>query len=180
MRLFGHPRRNVARFNEKAGSGPGVEPLEGRTLLSVADFALDTAFGQGGRVPLDVAGEPSDATATPDGKLVVGGRRFLLRFNADGSRDAGFGDNGLVSIDRLEGVTRVAVQADGKVLAADETMEPIDDHDLYRNRDVGVMRFNADGTPDTSFGNNGMARLNFGGASQFAEHVAELIVTPRG
>lgn len=73
------------------------------------DGSLDPSFGAGGRLLLDLGGDPSLSTLAlqPDGKLVAlmfgSGLlspfvHFLVRFSADGSLDATFGSGGLAQI----------------------------------------------------------------------------------
>jgi uncharacterized delta-60 repeat protein len=124
----------------------------------------DPAFGAGGKILFDV-GETNyratDVVVQQDGKIVVGGvltdqtgPHFTLgRMNHDGTQDAGFGFNGIVVTQKapntsLEELTSLALQPDGKILAGG-----------YANgwqNDVGIARFNVNGTLDASFGINGV------------------------
>lgn len=110
-----------------------------------------------------------DFVLQPDGKILAVGRhvyvgmqtsfvRFLLvRYNADGNLDQTFGNNGVYSTDfgggGLAVANSVALQADGKILVGGEFLPRV----LGRadRNDAILARFNADGTPDNSFGNNG-------------------------
>jgi len=58
----------------------------------------------------------------------------------------------------------VAVQADGKIVAAGEA--------FVANQDFAVVRYNADGTPDTTFGNGGVAIIPIGTGNDTARSVA--------
>jgi uncharacterized delta-60 repeat protein len=108
----------------------------------------------------------SDAGATslvvqPDGKVIVAGLSFsdwyyagfLLRFNADGSLDAGFartdagGDDSLVYDATIHAV---ALQPDGKVLLGGNFSNLVIGGNPAASR-KGIARLNADGTLDTSF-----------------------------
>ena len=106
-------------------------------------------------------------TVTPDGKIVVGGSLSgpsgelftVARYNADGSRDATFGTGGRATttfaavadpLDAMRQTTDSAlddllVRADGKVVAV-----------ASLGRTLTVARYNADGTPDDSFGAHGI------------------------
>jgi uncharacterized delta-60 repeat protein len=92
---------------------------------------LDTTFNGAGY--LTTALGSGDDTARflellPDGKLLVAGASVqgaasdfaLVRFNADGTRDAGFGSNGVVFTDFFGGIDAVeaglVIQPDGKYL----------------------------------------------------------------
>src|SRR5688572_21592539 len=110
-----------------------VEPLEGRRLLAAGD--LDPTFGRGGVVLPDPTTHRGGAAAValqPDGKIVSGGtfeperqgpvHFALLRYNADGSTDRSFGADGYVTANPAGAdrsfISDVAVQADGRILAA--------------------------------------------------------------
>jgi uncharacterized delta-60 repeat protein len=139
-----------------------------------ADFAvarynsngsLDASFGTGGKVTTDFASSYDQATAIAiqrDGKIVVAGRTMtggsnddfgLVRYNADGSLDASFGAGGKVHTDFgatfFERANAVAIQSDGKIIAAGET------NSGAAGTDFALARYNSDGTLDTSFGSGG-------------------------
>jgi uncharacterized delta-60 repeat protein len=96
----------------------------------------------------------------PDGKIVVAGTASntfsLARYNADGSLDTGFGINGTVSttIGQAEGAAALARQPDGKLIAAGYTLNAGD-------LDFAMVRYNADGSLDTSFGTGGKVTTPF-------------------
>jgi uncharacterized delta-60 repeat protein len=132
------------------------------------DGTPDPSFA-GGHVLTDT-GDGNDYAAwsvvlQPDGKLLVCGNTFvgnthnfsLIRYNADGSLDTSFNGNGKVFVDigagnKYDFSDSVAVQADGKIVVAGTAMEA-----FIGNQDFAVMRFNADGSLDTSF--NGTGKL---------------------
>jgi uncharacterized delta-60 repeat protein len=72
-------------------------------------------------------------------------------FAADGDLDTSFGEGGLAKIDRSSEVTRIALQPDGKVIAAGQV--PGGDINTY------VTRLDENGAVDTSFGTNGYVTL---------------------
>src|SRR5262249_32302943 len=63
----------------------------------------------------------------------------------NGSLDSTFGTGGLVAATGTGGATGIALQADGKILASANI-----------NTQFEVVRFNTDGTLDTSFGGTGI------------------------
>ncbi len=126
-----------------------------------ANGTVDNTFGTSGQVAFD--GDLNalvDLAVASDGKLVGcgiadqgAGKLFCaLRRNADGSADNTFGTNGFayVNVGGQPSVTRLAIQADGKVLLTGT---------VYTNAstvyDLVLFRFNANGTPDAGFGTNG-------------------------
>ncbi|WKN21811.1 M10 family metallopeptidase C-terminal domain-containing protein [Azotobacter vinelandii] len=130
-----------------------------------ADGSLDTGFGVGGKVTVDIAGSYDQANALavqPDGKILLAGNGHnganydfsLIRLNADGSLDTGFGNGGKASFDDggHEFGYGLALQADGKILMVGQS-----------GSDIGVIRLNADGSLDAGFGDGGKAILDIGG-----------------
>ena len=74
---------------------------------------------------------------------------LLTRYNRDGVRDASFGADGILI--RNEGkATATALQPDGKIIVAGELGPP-------SARLSVLLRFNPDGTIDSTFGNSGVA-----------------------
>ncbi|MCW5623235.1 MAG: cadherin domain-containing protein, partial [Burkholderiales bacterium] len=134
----------------------------------LADGALDTSFGTGGVVTIDIAGgsdQAYGAALQADGKIVLAGYArvggtddiALVRLNADGSLDTSFsGDGKLTYAIGLghDNAYDVAVQTDGKIVVAATVVSG--------NRDVALLRFNADGTLDGSFGAGGVVTTAVG------------------
>jgi uncharacterized delta-60 repeat protein len=139
-----------------------------------ADGSLDSAFGVGGRVVTDFgsADEIWGIALEPDGRIVAAGRTgtnlAVARYNADGSLDPTFGVGGKVVTDlgSTEVARSVAIQPDGKIVVAGQT-----------GGDFAVVRYNADGSLDTSFGSGGVVRTDFGGGTDLARTV---LVEPDG
>jgi len=116
-----------------------------------------------------------------DGKIVLageanidGGESFALaRYNSDGTLDASFGTGGQVTTDfgTLEqGFSfafpeSLALQADGKIVVAGYAF-------IGQSEDFALVRYNSDGTLDTSFGTGGKLTNDFSGASDMASAVA--------
>ncbi len=124
------------------------------------DGSLDTSFGSGGEVITDMGGYYDTAYALDiqsDGKIVIagssggtgGGGFYIARYNTDGSLDTSFGDTGKIITDKGTHSTAyaIAIQTDGKILIAGES----DD-------DIAVVRYNTDGSLDTSFGGTGKVK----------------------
>lgn len=136
-------------------------------LFAVARYLpngeLDPDFGTDGNVTT-LVGDGAEAVAwsvvlQSDGKILVAGRASngtntdfaLVRYESDGSLDPGFGASGIVITPLGTGNDEgwpVAVQSDGKILVAGST-------DNGSDYDFVVIRYDADGTLDTSFGTVG-------------------------
>ncbi len=124
-----------------------------------ADGHPNPAFGTGGLVRSDLFGRDDVANAVvvqPDGKIVAAGLAettpfnfdfALVRYNPDGTLDHSFGGDGIVTTDlgtSHEGISDVALQPDGKIVAVGST-----------DQDVALARYNPNGTLDLTFGSSG-------------------------
>ncbi len=110
--------------------------------------------------------------AQADGKLVVAGEGSVsstfeiavVRYNADGSLDASFGDEGSVFVPSGGGgetrATAVKIQTDGKIVVAGYTYSA--DFQQIIRHEVILIRFNANGSLDTSFDSDGKVTASFG------------------
>jgi uncharacterized delta-60 repeat protein len=118
------------------------------------DGTPDNSFGQGGRVLTDMGGQTNIAKGVViqgDGKIVAAGssgqggftRFALARYNPNGTLDNGFGSGGrtYASPEGGDGAEGVALQADGKIVAAGHA----------GTSDFGLARFLGD-PPPTHFG----------------------------
>ncbi|MGW9069779.1 calcium-binding protein [Streptomyces yangpuensis] len=133
------------------------------------DGSLDTTFDGDGKAVTDLGGggadRGSDVAVQADGKIVaaggVGGVFALARYNAaDGSLDTTFDGDGKVFTEfggLQEGSTAyaLALQPDGRIVAAGDTTEGL-------VRDFALARYNADGSPDTTFSGDGRTTTDFG------------------
>jgi uncharacterized delta-60 repeat protein len=137
-----------------------------------SDGSLDPTFGDGGKVLTDVnsSGDMAEALAIqPDGRIVVAGSSYVpgdsfssfavVRYNTDGTLDTSFGSGGKVATnfgqDSSCGARSVAVQSDGKVVAAGRCLGS-------QSSGAALARYNSDGTLDLSFGTNGRVITTFG------------------
>jgi len=125
-----------------------------------ADGSLDTTFGTGGLVTTDFGGTNEffgELVLQKDGKIVAAGQAssdfVLVRYNRDGSLDMSFGTGGVVSTPGTVGVNGLALQKDGKIVAVGNTAGL---------PDFVVVRYNTDGSLDTSFGTGGLVVTSFG------------------
>jgi uncharacterized delta-60 repeat protein len=133
---------------------------------------IDNGFGTNGngqlRADINAGSEESEfLIIKPDGKIVTGGTRTVfstgvevsatgLRFNENGTPDASFGNGGFFTDVIHNGFyyySPVFQLPNGKLLAVSETSG------LTTNI-FSFNRFNADGTPDNSFGQNGSITLS--------------------
>src|SRR5262249_17982216 len=146
------------------------------------DGTLDTSFGSSGLVQTAFGSEDSAAAVTvqTDGKIVSAsnfvnqiGRTTvgLARWNADGTADASFGIDGQAIYPNPYNntdftVRAVAEQPDGKLLTAGATIISLTTYE------ISVIRFNADGSVDGSFGSGGRVDYFFNGNTTGANAMA--------
>jgi len=138
-----------------------VNNIEVDCVTPPPNGSLDSGFGAGGKVSTGLAGGATALALQRDGKVLMVGKLKLTRHNANGTPDGSFGSGGEVTI-RFNGgasdaALDVAVQPDDKIVVAGFTR-------VGTNDDFAVARFNADGTPDTGFGNSGAASVDFNAA----------------
>ena len=142
------------------------------------DGSIDAGFGTNGKVTTAFgsgSGLANDVAVQGDGKIVVAGSTraragfsndddfALRRYNPDGSLDTTFGTGGIVSTDfaaLADSVTAVAIQSDGKIVVAGQAQGP-------SGTDLGLARYNADGSLDATFGINGKLITDVAGGFDF-------------
>ncbi|OGU06404.1 MAG: hypothetical protein A2075_07560 [Geobacteraceae bacterium GWC2_58_44] len=144
-----------------------------------ADGSLDPSFGTGGKVTTDFASSYDYANSVAiqaDGKIMVVGSAVnginswdfaLARYNADGSLDSSFGTGGKVTTDfasSYDYANSVAIQADGKIIAAGSANNG--------TNDFALARYNADGSLDPGFGTGGKVTTDFASHYDYADSVA--------
>lgn len=155
---------------------PTLEALEDRTLLHAG--ALDPTFGSGGILLGKFGGNTSAAAVAVqgDGKVLVAGSSsgidtsdlLVARYTAEGRPDATFGQGGQVFLhpslgaETFASASGLALLPDGKILVAG-TASSVNHPALFL-----LARLDADGSPDTTFGKDGIVLTSFGnGNSNF-------------
>ncbi|MDP2902349.1 MAG: cadherin-like domain-containing protein [Methylovulum sp.] len=138
---------------------------------------LDASFGNGGKVNTDFgSGDFANGVAVqPDGKILMTGKSYfkgladfsVARFNPDGSLDTTFDHDGKLNTDfgGNDGGYGVAVQADGKIVVAGNTL-------VNAQRDFAVARYNSDGSLDKTFSGDGKLTTDFGGLDEYSKSLA--------
>ncbi|MCP3688689.1 MAG: hypothetical protein GY784_09775, partial [Gammaproteobacteria bacterium] len=150
-------------------------------------FDGDTGNGNG-IVTTDIGGtvdNSSSVVVQADGKIVVGGTSdafnirstpTLTRYNPNGTLDTGF-DNLAFNGDGKatynwttfgSKVTSIALQSDGKIVMAGYGEGSSGTSEFF------LMRTNIDGTPDTSFGTNGITSTNITTVNDYIHDVMVL------
>ena len=141
------------------------------------DGTLDATFNATGKVLTDFSGEGGGDGAhalaiQADGKIVVAGFSFsssdptftdfaLARYNPDGTLDATFNATGTVLTDfrtQDDAATGLAIQSDGKIVAAGTSDTP------ETSDDFALARYNPDGTLDATFNATGTVLTDVSGS----------------
>jgi uncharacterized delta-60 repeat protein len=146
--------------------------VSARTMRAV-DEDLDPTLGTDGKVLTDFDHSTDIANAVAvqaDGKLVIVGTTYInndyagedfavARYNPDGTLDKTFGAGGKTQTD-FPGLAAVAssvvVQSDGKIVLAGGAF-PL----FTFLGDFKLVRYNSNGSLDTSFGDGGVVTTNF-------------------
>ena len=137
--------------------------------------ATFAGFGVGGKVVTDVGADSNRAYAValqPDGKIVIAGTAsgalVVARYHDNGLLDSTFGNGaGYVHTPVGSVAQAVAIQNNGRIVVAGYTIA------TGGNNDFVVVRYNADGGIDTSFGGgDGFTTTDFEGSDDQAQAVA--------
>jgi uncharacterized delta-60 repeat protein len=139
------------------------------------DGSLDTTFNGGGIVNTNFLGGDDQGysiVVQNDGKILIAGTAYnnggsnrdfaLARYNTDGSLDTTFDGDGKVNTNFFsddDNGYSVTVQSDGKILVAGNTVGS------GANQDFGLVRYNTDGSLDTTFNGDGIVNTDFLGGS---------------
>ena len=153
-----------------AGCRGGHDPNSLALVRYRSDGTLDPGFGGDGKVTTSLSRRGGDCAIDvaiqPDGKIVaagssgfgVHGKFGVVRYEPDGTLDPTFGGDGRVATDFTpdsDWAGAVAIQADGKIVAAGQSGV------FGTNTMFAVVRYNPDGTRDTTFGEHGRVTTDF-------------------
>jgi uncharacterized delta-60 repeat protein len=172
--IGGEPGKTVTLTLSQPGGCTAIG-ARASTVLTIRDddpaprqpSGLDPTFDTDGKVTTQFGGDDTGMAIQPDGKIVMVGGSIsdfvLARYNTDGSLDQTFGAEGLVTHSMLSGSSEeiaraVAIQPDGKIVVAGHTGQFGRPGRPPGNRfDHAVVRYNSNGSVDTTFGNQGVA-----------------------
>jgi uncharacterized delta-60 repeat protein len=164
-------------------------------IESKPQIGLDESFGNKGIVTtaINLNKSLSEALSVKfqrDGKIVAGGFYnnennnydfAVARYNPDGSPDNSFGTNGIVILPLSSGfdeISSIAIQTD----SADGNIEKIIASGFIQNSDdadFALIRFNPDGSIDSSFGRNGSGIVT-SGIKDLSDHATSIIIQNDG
>ncbi|MBE2279714.1 MAG: T9SS type A sorting domain-containing protein [Ignavibacteriaceae bacterium] len=145
------------------------------------DGSFDNTFNDSGKVVTSLTANDDFGgpfVIQPDGKIVLGGftqtAEFnadlaIVRYNADGTLDNSFGNNGIIISDLGGGndvIHDITLQPDGKILASGYSIVQ------FEGARAMILRYNTNGTLDQSFGTNGVVYSNISQIVAFSSGVS--------
>ncbi len=163
-----------------SGTPPVARDLDIALVRLNTDGALDSTFGDGGIATVDFGTATGGARDTvygfdkdSAGRLVLFGStkaatrsdsdRFVARFTASGALDSTFATAGVFRLDLAQvndNARHGFVQADGKIMASGYTALPTgvvqSDGGIQTANHIVLLRLNADGQADSTFGDAGV------------------------
>jgi uncharacterized delta-60 repeat protein len=150
----------------------------------------DTSFSGDGYSVVPIVQNSNDFSlgyslvVQPDGKIIIAGdvvrnnqqREFALsRINPDGTIDTSFGTNGIVVVrlgNNADSVSKVRLQPDGKILLAGSSWADGTGYNIL------LVRYNSNGTLDTTFNSIGYVTRNINGESY--DYAGDMALLPDG
>jgi uncharacterized delta-60 repeat protein len=149
------------------------------TICLAQAGSLDLSFGKGGKVLTAIGPQLNEARALAiqaDGKIVAVGATengpkddfAIIRYNSNGSLDSTFDKDGIVTTvvgSSYDEATTVALQLDGKIIVAGYSY-------TGSNSDFALIRYNKNGSLDSSFGSFGKVITAIGTNGDFGLSVA--------
>ncbi|HEY0426803.1 MAG TPA: hypothetical protein VGC76_03250 [Pyrinomonadaceae bacterium] len=153
----------------------------------------DPNFGTGGSVVINFGGAINaltDAALQADGKLVVVGGAgpsagqtsfALARLNTDGTLDSTFGTGGKVvtnldNLDTTEQAQSVLIQPDGKIVVGGNAVILVGGS--TQNYVFALVRYNPNGSLDSSFGSGGKVYTDLEGSN--SERISKVLLQSDG
>lgn len=156
----------------------------------LSNGALDTSFARGGKLEqtLGTSSLAHGVVVQPDGKVLIGGvstsattgknEFFVARYLSTGANDTSFGNGGSTSVAigvDLNYSYTLLLQSDGKVILVGGAVTS------NGTNDFAMLRLNANGTLDSTFGSGGIVTTEFtSSTSPSVEEAASAVLQPDG
>jgi uncharacterized delta-60 repeat protein len=169
------------------GAAYGEDEADVGAVRFDANGNLETSFGSNGLARSDLPPYHTDvwsAAFTPDGGIVTCGVvRYdtgVVKFTSSGAVATSFGSSGLATLRGTlassNSAAAIALQPDGKIVA----LGSFDKNDCEGcvRKDVGLVRYNGDGSVDKTFGANGVVTLDF--LDNSWDEAVDVVVQPDG
>ncbi|RYY50095.1 MAG: T9SS type A sorting domain-containing protein [Chitinophagaceae bacterium] len=156
---------NVNRLTD----APPVQTISEYAIIRYnTDGSMDNTWGTNGikYTGIITAGESVRLALQPDGKILLAGNTTnsgyvtVARFTNTGAADNSFDGDGKINITSIggypvSGTAGVAVTSQGQVMVACKSTYNFND-------EIGLIRLNANGSLDNSYGSSGLARVGLG------------------
>lgn len=141
----------VARYNSD-GTPDNTFDTDGKVIVTLPNFARSRSFAL-------LADDSMAITAYYAGSVGDNGDFAVVRLDANGAKISGFGTNGVAtaSFGNLDRAEEILVQSDGKIVVSGSLGSSVP-------YEAAIVRFNTDGTLDSTFGTGGKTRT---GAAPF-------------
>jgi uncharacterized delta-60 repeat protein len=158
-----------------AGETRSVSDYDFAIVRYNTNGSLDTSFDTDGIQTTPIGSSDDVAYSVvmqADGKIVVTGETYngsdldfaIVRYNSNGSLDTSFDTDGIqttpIGIGSRDVARSVVMQANGKIVAAGKTR--------VSNEDIAVVRYNTNGSLDTSFDTDGIQTTPIGSSDDLA------------
>ncbi len=169
----------VANGSGTIGDAP-VEDVLVTCITVESGTGIDESFGTDGRVWADItpyfeANFAAEVELHGDG-ILIAGDDAIARYHADGVLDTAFGSGGTAAVrpGSSAHILALSVLDDGRILVAGGVL---DGANSPTRDDFVLMRYLADGTLDTAFGNAGVVMTDFEG---WPDGAYDILVQPDG
>jgi uncharacterized delta-60 repeat protein len=146
---------NVVIFSQSFGQDGSLDNSFGNNGISSVDFNSNIDYGRA-------------VAIQSDGKILISGSSnsniALCRLNPNGTLDVGFGDFGKVttSLSTQNDSFAIEIQNDGKIILAGYASGYSLENPNEQIDSFILIRYLSNGLIDSSFGNNGVVKQNFG------------------
>ena len=147
------------------------------------DGSVDNSFGSGGANTFSISGYDDEAFAIKvldNGKIVIAGESYLhitdysytvalMRLKQNGYADTDFGKQGMVTTIVSHGAAvanALAVLPNNKIVIAGTTQDAV-----AAQKDLLCIKYTANGTVDSGFGNNGKVIIDIQGRDDVANSI---------
>ena len=163
---FGDNGTELTRLSQNSGNiqctvvypdGKIISAGDNYMVRNKADGTIDSSFGNNGKT-YDGNRVVSAVTLQPDNKIVVSANYYktvsefaAIRYLPNGKADNSFGTNGIAGFPVSANSSGVGLQSDGKIIVSGTTIES--------NSKAVLVRFNINGSIDSTFGVNGLVTL---------------------
>jgi uncharacterized delta-60 repeat protein len=164
-------------------------PLNGFVVKLDAEGNLDAAFGGGTGMVLLPSTHAHAVAIDSQGRIIVAGEHvassvytgIVMRFEATGSPDSGFGSGGTASIE-WDGAGNSGYLAD-LIMGDDDGVVVGGMYDVYGDglgSDFAIARLDSTGTLDPAFGDNGWRVFHDPADASMSNGIQRLAATPDG